>query len=460
MPSHDAVEAAIPHSPFVPFYRDSVSLYLYGVFPFAVPYEYTGWRDESMSWKASCYLHGNLNPSPTYRIRGPEALKFLSDTCVNSFGNFPVGSGKHAIMCNEDGLVMIDGVLLRLGEDDFITYWMAPYIGYALSQGRYDAVGEDLTGKAFLFQLAGPRALEVLEAATGQDFHDLAFMRHREIRMEVASRPVRVLRMGMGGSLAYELHGDVEGAQAVYGAIFEAGAPFGLRRLGLRAYMLNHTENGFPQAYYHFPYPWREDSGFAGYLDSVGGGGFGDAQHFGGSMGDDIRLRYRNPVELGWEKMIRFDHDFVGRAALEKEVASPRRRMVTLEWNSDDLVDIYASQFRPGNPYPAIDNPNHFGGDLPKFTYFADKVLKDGKVVGVSSGRANSFYYRRMISLCSVDTEHSAPGTELSVLWGDPGTRQKEIRATVARFPYFDENRNQALDVNAIPRVAAATAAS
>src|SRR4030042_3799692 len=109
--SNSEVEKVFPHSMFVPYHPKNVGLYACTGFPFAVPYEYSGWRDETISWKETCYLHGNLNPSPTYRIKGPEALKFLSDTCVNSFANFSVGTGKHGIMCNEGGLVMMDGAL-------------------------------------------------------------------------------------------------------------------------------------------------------------------------------------------------------------------------------------------------------------------------------------------------------------------------------------------------------------
>ena len=70
---------------------------------------------------------------------------------------------------------------------------------------------------------------------------------------------------------------------------------------------------------------------------------------------------------------------------------------------------------------------------------YADQVLKDGRAVGVSSGRQYSYYYRAMLSLCSIDVTEGELGSEVTVLWGDPGTRQKEIRATVARFPYLDE---------------------
>jgi glycine cleavage system aminomethyltransferase T len=417
-------------------------------FPFPVPYEYSGWRDETMAWKETCYLHGNLNPSPTYRIKGSEAIKFLSDTCVNSFANFPIGTGKHAIMCNEEGLVMMDGVLLRLGEDDFVTYWLAPYIAYALMKGNYNAAGEDLTGKVFLFQIAGPRSLEILETATEECLHDIKFMHHR--MSSIDGMEARILRMGMAGTLAYEVHGKVEDARPVYNAILKAGESFGIRRLGIRAYMMNHTEDGFPQAYYHFPYPWAEDKGFADFLAKFGGT-LGYGVGFEGSMGMDVRLRYRNPVELGWASMIKFDHEFVGRKALEKEVAHPRRKMITLVWNKEDIMDVYASQFKPGEPYRNMDSPNHLSFEQGPHTFHADQVLKDGKVVGISSGRAYSYYFREMISLCSIDVKYGDLGTEVIVLWGDPGTRQKEIRAKVSRFPYLSENRNQVVDVSGIP---------
>jgi hypothetical protein len=49
------------------------------------------------------------------------------------------------------------------------------------------------------------------------------------------------------------------------------------------------------------------------------------------------------------------NHDFVGRDALEKEVANPRRKIITLEWSPEDILDVHASQFRPGEPDAPLD---------------------------------------------------------------------------------------------------------
>ncbi len=446
------VEKTFVHHPLIP-YDPNVWLYV-AQGSVVVPFEWTNWRDETMAGKQSCSIHASLNPQPTFRVKGPEALKFLSDVCVNDFTNFPIGTAKHAIMCNEDGFDMGDGVLMRLGEDEFLTYEMgANYIAYVFQQRKYGAVGEDLTGTNFLYQIVGPRSLEVLETVTGDDLHDIRFARFRPSSID--GTDVMVLRVGMPGTLAYELHGKAEDGPAVYNAVLEAGEPFGIRRLGFRAYLMQHTEGGFPQAFNHFPHPWLEDKGFLEYLEKIGiRSRYTNVCR--GSMGPDIRLRYRNPVELGWGKMINFNHGFVGREALEEEMASPRRKMVTLVWNAEDIIDVYASKFRPGEePYANMDNPYERFVEGAGWAYYADQVLKDGRLVGISSGRTLSYNYREMLSLCSIDVEYGELGTEVVVLWGDPGARQKEIRAVVSRFPYLNEDRNEDVDVSTIPRLAA-----
>jgi glycine cleavage system aminomethyltransferase T len=450
-PETGAFEAGIkslPRTAYAPFDPD-VDLYFYSrttlEFGSALPLEYSGWRNEVMSWKETCYLHTGLNPAFTYRIKGPDALKLLSDICVNGFTKFRIGSLKHGIMCNEDGLITAHGVLLRVGEEEFITHYLGLWTDYKLKTGKYNAKGEFINDE-FIFQVAGPRSLEVLEVATGECLHDIRFAGHR--MSEIDGMGVRVLRVGMAGTLGYEVHGKIADVMAVYDALMKAGKPFGITKLGRTAYTMNHTENGFPQLFVHFPAPLREDKGFMEYQGAQWKSR--PPPIFSGSMGTDIRLRYRNPVELGWSHTIKFDHNFIGRAALEKEVANPRRKMVTLEWNAEDVVDVYAAQFRPGEHYMPME-PGHSSQHKGRHQMHADQVLKNSKPVGVSSGRMHSYYYRQMISLCSIDTEHGALGTEVTVLWGEPNMRQKEIRATVARFPYLNENRNERVDVNTIP---------
>ena len=350
-------------------------------------------------------IHGSLNPQPTFRVKGPEALKFLSDVCVNDFTNFPTGRAKHAIMCNEDGLDMGDGVLLRLGEDEFISYEMgANYIAYMFEQGKYDAVGEDLTGTMFLYQIVGPRSLEVLEAATGDDLHDIRFAHCRA--SSVGGTEVNALRVGMPGTL--RTRSTVRrGRPSIYNAILKAGEPFGIRRLGFRAYLMQHTEGGFPQAFNHFPHPWLEDEGFLN-IWRRSASGPGTRMSAKGAWGPIFGFVTAIPSSLAGAND-QLQPRLRRTEGLEKEVAAPRRTMVTLAWNPEDIIDVYASKFRPGKPYASMDSPYERFVDGAGWAYYADQVLNDGRLVGISSGRT--------LSPTTTRCCHSARSTSSMASW-------------------------------------------
>lgn len=421
-------------SPYVPFYQESM-LYTNGLKPFVYPYEFTGWKDEQLSWEKTCYIHGGLNPSPTTRFSGKDAKAFLSKYCVNTFLKFPVGSAKHCISCNEDGTISGDGVILRTKEDEYVTYWMYSLICLAASEGaKYDMEVTDLTNDLFLFQVAGPKSLQVLEKVTGDDLHDIRFMKFRNT--SINGKEFRICRCGMAQTLAYELHGDIQDAREIYDAIYEAGKEFGIRRLGWHTYMMQHTLDGIPQFGYH----WNIK------MPGV------PASPMKGSYSQETE-GYVNPLELGWGFTVKFDHDFVGRKALEEYAANPKRTCVSLEWNKEDILDVYASQFEDGEPYQSMEEPNDMYYDGLTILH-QDKVLNEkGEAIGFSAGRMYSVYYRRMVSLCVLDLPYAAEGTEVFVLWGEPGTRQKKIRAKVSRMPYFNENPNQKFDVETIPHI-------
>jgi len=441
----------LPFTPVMPWHEDTLHLFKFG--PVLTPFRYTGWRDETTAWKDGSYLGTAISISPTYTVKGPDAKKFFMDHAVNNFQSLKVGGIRHTIMCNDEGQIIQDGVTMMIAEDEYYTCWLQPYIEYALTSGNYDAVGTDLTGKVFLFQVAGPTSLQILEAATKENLHDIKFGKHR--MSSINGHPVRILRLGMAGSLAYEVHGTMDVAEDVYNGIWKAGQDFGIKKLGQVAYMMNHTEDGFPQANYHYPYPWYKDPKFKEFLDARPGAGYYNMNpNLVGSVGSDLESRFVTPVDVGWENRINFKHDFRGKEALKKHVEDHKYTMVTLEWNAEDVMDVYGSQFqgRGVEPYPYIeDRPNDVYYELGFYTYHTDWVLVGDKKVGISSGRSVSQYYRRMISLCKLEKEYAVEGNEVIVLWGEPGKRQKKIRAKVARFPYLDVERNSEVDVSKIP---------
>ncbi len=173
---------------------------------------------------------------------------------------------------------------------------------------------------------------------------------------------------------------------------------------------------------------------------------------FVGSGNDDEENYFVTPDDIGWDYLINWEHDFIGKEALEAIGKNPPNTVVTLEWNAEDIGDVFASQFRGTavEPYEAIDEAGDTV-DLPRFV--VSKVLLDGKMVGRASGRIHDYYHRKEISLAFISKELAVEGQELVVLWGNNGGPQKEIRATVARFPYYNEElRNETFDVEKIPR--------
>jgi vanillate/3-O-methylgallate O-demethylase len=453
----DNQQPMLPVSPFNPLFPQT---YLFANMPGAglMPYECTDWRDETCSWKETCYLNSSLNPTPTHLYTGPDIVKFLTTVCCTGFKKFPVGKIKHGLMVNDNGKVIQDGVLWRQSEDSFTSYWMSPCLNYALESGRYgdfDVKVEDLTGKVFLLQIGGPTSIDSLEEACGESLRDVKFLYSKDVT--IAGKQVKIARIGMAGTLSYEVHGKIEDCYPVYNAIWEAGQHYGMRRLGQHCYGMNHAENGYPQYTMHFLYPWTSDPEMMGYMAKQSETAATDAaamMSFHGSNGDNVDAYYYDPYELGWGKTIRFDHDFVGKEALEKIADQPHRRFVTLEWDPDEVGEIFADQFRgSADYYTPIEEPN-----FPVFTsegmQIAADIVEDanGKRLGVSTGRQNSAYFHRMISICCIDPDYAEEGTEVFVIWGDAGTKQKRVRAKVTRFPYNNVLRNETTDVSTLPK--------
>lgn len=423
--------AKLPH----PFYGDHVLYHAYDWgtnLPGIRAWEFGGWRQESTSWVDGCYIHAGLSRTGPTTISGPGAAEWLQSQVINSFGTFPVGSMKHAVMCNDDGLIVAHGIVERQAEDRFESFAGGPPGRVApadlpdgVTIGRLDH---------YLFQIAGPTSLEVLERVTGESLRDVGFLRFRPTTVQ--GIPTEVGRIGMTGNLAYELHGPMADAAAVYDAVYQAGQDLGLQRLGWGTYLVNHVEGGFPQQTWTFATAFDPDRHpeIAGFWRNVSG-----------SVDPaDRRARTRTPVEVRWHNMARFDHDFPGRSALEAEMADPVRTTVTLRWNPEDVLDTYASLFRPGQPYRPIDFP--YAPQRWPMAH-ADHVLLDGQRIGWSSGTAYSSRFRETISMGCLELPATELGTPVTVLWGDHGGPLKEVRATVERFPYLTDNRNSDLDV-------------
>ncbi len=430
--------------------RNAYVLLNYGPQVGVYPAMYSTPKDELLACRSTAWLGNFLNCSPVYDIKGPDSVKLLNHVCVNrDFSKLKIGGSRHALLCNDKGQLLADGLLIRTGDDSFRTYWLASPLAYYV-----ETLGMDVEGRwvfdEYFYQIDGPKSLEIMEKAAQTDLHDMKFAARRNIK--IAGTDATIVRLGMSGALAYEFHGNVQDRDVAYNAVLQAGQEYGIKELGFTQYCRNHTQGGYPNQWIHFWYPLLSSGEtLAKYHRGCEYIFIGHrAYPFFGSASDDPQNAFVTPFDLDWDYLINYDHEFIGKSALQELAKNPPRKCVTLEWNAEDVGKVYASQFmgRDVNPADNIATVGD-GGEAP---FIISKVLSDGEMVGVTAGRTQDYYHQKMISLAFIRRDIAVEGKELIVLWGTPGTHQMEIRATVAPFPYYNEEyRNETFDVENIP---------
>lgn len=425
--------------------------YIYPV----VPTEFTNWRDEQRAWRETCILFNQSYHMTDMYVDGSDAPKVLSRLGVNSFKDFGPNKAKQFVACNHDGYVIGDVILFHLEENRFNLVGRPSvhnWVQYHCETGGYDVRIErdertvarpgPIVRKAYRYQVQGPNALAVMEKVTGKAVPNVKFFNMTEFT--IAGRRVRALRHGMVGQPGFELFGPWDDGEHVKSAIVEAGREFGLRQSGSRTYSSNTLESGWIPSPLPAIYTGEQMKAYRQWLPP---NGYEASASLGGSFySDDIRDYYLTPYDLGYGPVVKFDHDFVGREALEKIAARPRRKKVTLVLNGEDVLRGIGTMFGPHPRTKYFDFPSSVYSTLPY-----DKVLRDGKVIGVSTWCGYSSNEGAMLTLAMVDVEHSEPGTPVTFVWGEEGGGsskptverhvQLEIRATVAPVPYVEAAR-------------------
>jgi vanillate/3-O-methylgallate O-demethylase len=424
------------------------------VYP-VVPSEFSNWRDEQRAWRETCVLFNQSYHMADMWIKGPDAIKLLSATGINSMQNFTVNKAKQFVGCNYDGFVIGDAILFYLDKDELLLVgrpsihnWVqyhAEKDGYNVSLARDErSIARDvpIVRRLYRYQVQGPNASQVLDKLNGSKIPDIKFFNMGEITIK--GRKVRALRHGMAGEPGLELWGPHEEREEIRAAIVEAGEEFGLRQVGSRAYATNTLESGWIPSPMPAVYSGEK---MKAYREWLPGKGYEATASLGGSYySDNVEDYYLTPWDLGYGFMVKFDHDFTGREALEKIAKNPRRKKVTLAWNGDDTTKIVGSLFQKGENYKTLDLP------LTNYASLSyDKVSVGGKMAGFSTFSSYSYNERTMLSLGILDTEHAEVGTEVTLLWGeqDGGSskptverhKQIEIRATVGPVPYGRDAR-------------------
>lgn len=140
---------------------------------FITAYAYTGVEDEIKAYQTSAWIGTALMTSPIYDVYGPDAVKLMGQVCTNDFTTLGMNGIRHAVMCNEKGQILTDGVVIRIGEDRYRTYWLDPVISYYVNTSDLDVHGENMSGKEYFIQIDGEKSLEILENAFQANLHDI-----------------------------------------------------------------------------------------------------------------------------------------------------------------------------------------------------------------------------------------------------------------------------------------------
>ena len=317
--------------------NSQIGAYVYPV----VPTEYSNWRDEQAAWRKSCVLFDQSHHMVDLFIEGPDALKLLSKLAINSFAKFPVNRAKQFVPCSYSGHVIGDGILFHLEQNKLVYVGRAPsasWIEFHAATGGYDVKiekddrspgnpkGNAVVRKNYRFQIQGPNAANLITKLNGGPIPDIKFFNMDTIK--IGGRPVRALRHGMAGAPGLEIWGPYAEREEIRNIIVEAGKEFGLVQVGARAYATNTLESGWIPSPLPAVYtddrmkPYRQWLPAASY-EATGG--------LAGSLAsNNIEDYYVTPYEIGYGPFVKFDHDFIGREALEKIADKPHRRKVTL----------------------------------------------------------------------------------------------------------------------------------
>ena len=387
---------------------------------FLIGYEYTRWWKESLALRQAAVI-GDWSWLNKTRVRGRDAAKLMSYATIRDLSRQQVGQIVHTPMLSAQGKVAIEGLTLKLAEDEYLFTQSASYrwLDYLRQKKDFKVELEDVTPDYTCYALQGPRSTDVLETLTGESWKDLRFSRFRKTK--ILETETLVGRQGVTGEVGYEflMRTDTGRAHELWRKLREVGRGFGLRELGFKAQMIGHTETGIATVIRDYlpdrgtPDQLKKMMRYWMSAEELEAADWGVADHL------------CTPAELGWIYSSSAG-DFHGKSSLGEQ----KWKLMGLEWSGEDMAELYAAQFRDAPSAPPPDLP------AGQFRVFYLRVLEGGW----ASGYAYSPTLRRMISLARLDPRLQ-PGAKVQVRWAFSDEPARTIRATVRALPFIAQQR-------------------
>ena len=345
----------------------------------------------------------DISPIPKYHIHGPDAIRYLDRILTQDVSRCAVGRVLYTTWCDDDGKIMDDGILARLGEHSFRLTAGEPWLFWLEDNtANLDVVIEDVTGLGTL-ALQGPFSRDLLKNLTTADLDNLRYFRILETKL--AGIPVEISRTGYTGDLGYEIWVQPHQAVPLWDALFEAGQAYSLIPFGDHALEMARIEAGL-------------------LLTGV---------DFFSSKKVVYDFEKSSPLELGLGWTVKLDKEyFIGQKALRAELARGLAwETIGLEINLHSLEAIYAEFGMPLYlPYEAWME--------------AVPVYSGGQQIGKATSGMWSPMLKKYIAIARVKPQFARPGTQVNMEVTIDAQR-KQAQATIVKMPFFNPDRKTSL---------------
>jgi glycine cleavage system T protein (aminomethyltransferase) len=379
-------------------YREWSGYYAVSVYEMHHEHEYNAIRN------AAALI--DVTPLFKYLVGGKDATKFVNRVITRDINKVAVGQVIYCCWCDEQGKVIDDGTISRLGEN--LYRWTAA--DPSLRWFHQNALGldvkiEEISDRVAALALQGPTSGRLLKQASDADITNLKYFRFTHGK--IAGVEVNISRTGYTGDLGYEIWIPWNDAPKVWDALVEHGRRFDLHVAGMLALDVARIEAGLILI---------------------------EVDYFSSKKALIESQKY-SPYEIGLGKLVDLKKEhFIGRAALEEEKQrGPKRLLVGLDINWDDVERLYDGVgLAPQVPSTA--------------SRVAVPVHRGGLQVGKATSTTWSPSLKKMIALASLQREQAAPGTELQMELTVEAVRHK-VRATVRELPFFNPPRKMATPV-------------
>ena len=346
----------------------------------------------------------DVSPLYKYDVRGKDALKLVNRLITRDAAKCAVGQALYGCLCEDDGAVIQDGTVFRLGADYFRFHLADPGLRWLNLNARGMEVSiREVSEQVAALALQGPHALKILQRIVDVDLSQLKFFRLSSGK--ILDVPVIVSRTGYTGDLGYELWFGADHALKIWDLLIEQGSDFGIKPTGILALDVARLEAGFILL---------------------------EVDYIGAEKALIESQRY-SPFEigLGWTVDLRKDH-FVGAKALQQcDPQGAERQIVGLEISLLDYEYLY-QQAGLAPHYPLVA----WRDSVP--------VRKDDFQVGFATTGAWSPALKKYIALATLEKKYAPVGTQVDIEV-TVDHRQKNASATVVKLPFFDPPRKRAV---------------